>query len=181
MVMLVSEDFAVSRVMPTCVAYTATWWHGVIRAQASVTGHVWVCGPAVARVWVDICGSCCHQGMCRCLGSGQQPEILLMSENFEATGAIQTRVACAPTGAMKTSRPTCCYVTVWVCGPAVTGVCAIPGHRNHASWILRPVLLVGHCSKIAGSTSHGRASSCTWRNGPIHHQGHGIAGPRALA
>lgn len=63
-VMLVSEGCLATRVMPIWVACIATWQLGVSWAQDAIAGHVWVCGPAVARVWINVCGYCCHQGLC---------------------------------------------------------------------------------------------------------------------
>lgn len=55
--------------------------HGILWAQPAVKGHVCVCGPIVARVWMGVCGSCCHWRLCGCSRSGQPPESLLGSED----------------------------------------------------------------------------------------------------
>lgn len=41
------------------VACAASWGHVVSWAQSAAEGH----GPIVARVWIDVCGACCHRGL----------------------------------------------------------------------------------------------------------------------
>lgn len=55
-----SVDHTTAGTIQIWEVYDATWGHGVIQDQAAVEGHVQVCGPTVARVWIDICGAGCN-------------------------------------------------------------------------------------------------------------------------
>ena len=43
------------------MAFTATWGHAGILAQAAAEGHVWVHSPAAAGVCVDLFGPYYHK------------------------------------------------------------------------------------------------------------------------
>lgn len=45
---------------------------------AYVKGHVWVCGPAPAMVYIDVCGLCCFKGTWK-------PGIMEPGDNAEAS------------------------------------------------------------------------------------------------
>ena len=49
-------------------------------------GHVWVSGPDVARVQVDVQGPCCHLPICRCSLVVLWPESVLMFMGCAAAG-----------------------------------------------------------------------------------------------
>lgn len=52
------------------------------------------CAPASSRVCVDVQGSCCHQGLCTCLGPGSIPGTTLVFKGPAAAGewpALPTR------------------------------------------------------------------------------------------
>lgn len=48
-------------------------------------GHLWVHGPTVARVCVDVCGSCYYPGSCVCLQSVLQPKATSICEGCAAS------------------------------------------------------------------------------------------------
>lgn len=58
--------------------YTATSAHDVNQASAAARGHVWVCSPTVARVFVNVGVSYYHWRLCRCLWYGLSPETMLV-------------------------------------------------------------------------------------------------------
>lgn len=58
------------------------------------------------------------QGLCRCPGSGQRRETMLMSEGHDASRVILVWVACATTGAIVTPGLNCCQkpcLSPWCC------------------------------------------------------------------
>lgn len=65
--------------------YTATQDHSDIWPGAA-TG---ICDPAMARLWIDTCISCCHQGSCRGPHFELIPEAMLVFEGQIAVWAIQ--------------------------------------------------------------------------------------------
>lgn len=77
--------------------YMRPWCHLDSDYRHGPCLHQW---PATFRVWVDVLISCCHLRLIGCLGSGQPPEIMSVSEVLAATGTILIRVACAITRAM---------------------------------------------------------------------------------
>lgn len=62
--MLVSESHATIETMLIWVACASTWGHDVLQAQEAAVSHIWVWVPGAARIYVDICGSYCHQAVC---------------------------------------------------------------------------------------------------------------------
>lgn len=71
----------------------AIWCHGDIQAMIEAEGLIWVCDLIVARVYVDVYGSCCHEGH----GSGPPPRAILVSEGCTVARVIVVWVACTTT------------------------------------------------------------------------------------
>lgn len=68
-----------NRVILIWAACDVTWDYGVIQVRTAAQSHVWVHGTTAATVWTDVCGFCCHWGLCRCPGPGQPLEAILVS------------------------------------------------------------------------------------------------------
>lgn len=71
--------------------------HDEVGARTAARGHIWIHGPPVASICVDVCGSGCHQGPCGFLGTGPPPRDMLVSEGHVVTGIMPIWVACAAT------------------------------------------------------------------------------------
>lgn len=63
--------------------YPGPWWH----LTRDCYWGLW--GPAMARLWIDNCISCCHLGSCRGPDFGLIPEAMLVFEGQIAMWAIQ--------------------------------------------------------------------------------------------
>lgn len=86
--------------------------------------HVWVCGPAMARVCVGTPGPCCHRGLCGCPWSGPQPVIMLVSEGCAAAGARPIWVARVFNWIYGINQTRAVAEDhVWGCGAATSRVC----------------------------------------------------------
>lgn len=58
--LLESGSYAAARATQIWVACVTIQGHGVVHAQATAKGHVWICGPIAARVCVNVCSSYCY-------------------------------------------------------------------------------------------------------------------------
>lgn len=171
----------------------------VIQVRAAAESPVWVHDPTAARVWIDAHGSC-YQRSCRCLGSGQPPETMLVWKGHVAVRNILIRIAChrgnadlwawaANKGHVRVHSP----VTARVCvdlyvtnttgdqEPCVLNLRAVLS--QHAPMLALGELalpLTGHCSRGAGATPHRRTGMMprliTGIGEPTWHPGHRRAG-----
>lgn len=181
--MLVSEGQTSTGVITIWVVCTATWGHGDILAQAAAKEHLWVCGLIVVyKVWVNAPGSWYHQGSCRYLGSGQYPEIMLVSKSHAPTRTMLISVLCTVIAALVTSGPEQLRSVLISVAHVTTG-----GHRNHVC--LRVMLSwpweSWSCPSL--TTIAGELVPPSWKNWPhtwkklLHpHQGSRRAGPDGM-
>lgn len=79
------------------VICAATWNYGDNSTWAAVCDHVWVYGTTTARVWIDLCGPCCHQRSPKCPGSRPHSMAMWAVVVHAVTRDILTWVACAVT------------------------------------------------------------------------------------
>lgn len=77
------------------MAYTITRCYAHVWAQAAAMGHIWICDPAAARIWIDVHVSYCPWRLITCPGSGEPPKTILVSKSLAATRAILIWVFCA--------------------------------------------------------------------------------------
>lgn len=89
MALVVSEGHATAGVMLLWMACAANWGKGVIQAQVEVKFHVRFRGPTVARVSINVCGSCCNPSLSGCLGSDESPETMMVPKDHAAAGACE--------------------------------------------------------------------------------------------
>lgn len=95
--MLVSEGQTSTGAITIWMVCTATWGHGDILAQTAAKEHLWACGLIVVyKVWVNAPVSWYHQGPCRYPGSGQYPEIMLVSKSHDTARAMLISVLLQP-------------------------------------------------------------------------------------
>ena len=102
------------------MACAATQCHSDTQARAAAGCHLWVHGPAAARVCVDAQCLRDHRRPCVCQDLG--PCWCLRARRV--LGLCQSECPCTATSAMVTSRPGCCQGHVWVYGSTMAGVCA---------------------------------------------------------
>lgn len=104
-----------------------------------------LCLVTMARVRVNVCGSCYPWGLVRCPGSHQSPEIMLVSEGLFFTRAVLIWVTCAAPGPWWCPDPRYCqrpclglWVSLQLESVLTFRACVTTGsHRNHACWNLR--------------------------------------------
>ena len=67
----------------------AAWSHADNQAWVAAKGCIWVCGPTVARILVDVYSCCCNQGLCGFLSSDGSPGTMLVYRVHASFGTIQ--------------------------------------------------------------------------------------------
>lgn len=86
-------------------AFVATWKNDDVGTQTVAEKHVWFCGPAAAKVCVDVSGSYCHQLLRRSWGlSWHWGNFLCLSATL-ILGLCQSGWLVMPARAMLTSWP----------------------------------------------------------------------------